>query len=246
MWDAFEAMVLPRRVTRRLRPTRYLLSRHLDGVVGGGTSHATGWASRNLPELLRPPVAPGSGGGVGGQPGNGVRPAADRPRRPAQRPGRRLVHRSSLPERHDVLHPRPRRRHAGSRAGAAADRDRGGHRVRLPGARHRLPAGALPVVLAARGRASRCWTRGPARRRAPRSCCGGRPEIGTTRDGRCCASGSAGPRSCSRATSPIRCSRYFRSQHDNQSWLAGADHDPRHLRAGDRRASTARARARRS
>src|SRR5262249_59443106 len=96
-------------------------------------------------------VIAGSHRRVGGEPRRGVRSAADRRRRRPQRPRRWFLRGPPLPERRNILHPRPRRCRSAFAAGARTGSDRGGHRVRVPCPRHRLLAGALSVVLAARG-----------------------------------------------------------------------------------------------
>src|SRR5207245_1383869 len=82
---------------------------HVAAVVGGGAAHTPGRPPRNLPELLRTVVAARAAGRVGGEPRRRIRPAPDRSRRQPQRPRRRFLQRTALPERRDVLHARPRR-----------------------------------------------------------------------------------------------------------------------------------------
>src|SRR5881409_1599652 len=90
MWDAFEALVLPRRVTRRLRPTR-MFYRVTWEVWSAVAPHASRRPPGDLPQLLRTVIAAGVDGRVGGQSRRGVRAAPDRER--PQRPRRRLLHR---------------------------------------------------------------------------------------------------------------------------------------------------------
>src|SRR2546426_12586085 len=55
MWDAFEAIVLPRRVTRRLRPARMFYRATGRGGAGGAPPQAPGGRRGNFLSLFRPP-----------------------------------------------------------------------------------------------------------------------------------------------------------------------------------------------
>src|SRR2546427_11676513 len=54
MWDAFEAIVLPRRVTRRLRPARMFYRMTWRGGGGGGPRLPPGGPRGTAPPLPRP------------------------------------------------------------------------------------------------------------------------------------------------------------------------------------------------
>ena len=182
LWDAFEAMLLPRRVTRHFRfarlfyvhswtPWAALARRMRPGKRRNAFLSVFGplsilvligvWAVGLIVgfallhwSLGSPLHTPGRAG----------------------RPGR-----LPLPQRRHLLHARLRRRDAGRPAGPVPGGGRGGPRLRLPRRGHQLPAGALPGVLAPRGRRSRCSTPAPARRRRPPSCCSGWPGAATRR-----------------------------------------------------------------
>ena len=202
LFEAFETMLLPRRVARAFRLTRffYLNSWHLwTGVgradpptVAAGHSSATSAPCRCWCSSASGPWAD-----------RRFRPAALVDRHAAERrrgrpPGRRAL---CVLQRRDVLHPGIWRRHADRLArpgpGRAGDR----HRLRLPRGRHRLSARPVPGVLAPRGHDQ------PVRRPA-----GSPPTAGTllARNARygdlellsqLLRSGSAGRPRCSRATS---------------------------------------------
>src|SRR2546425_2128322 len=55
MWDAFEAIVLPRRVTRRLRPARMFYRMTWRGWSAGPRRLRAGGRRAGLPSLFRPP-----------------------------------------------------------------------------------------------------------------------------------------------------------------------------------------------
>src|SRR2546426_5090647 len=55
MWDAFEAIVLPRRVTRRLRPARMFYRMTWRGGAAGARPPPPGGPRGGLLRLFRPP-----------------------------------------------------------------------------------------------------------------------------------------------------------------------------------------------
>src|SRR2546425_12888902 len=75
MWDAFEAIVLPRRVTRRLRPARMFYRMTWRGWGAGGPPPRPGGRGGDLLPLFRPPplvVAPPPPGASPKRKGGGV------------------------------------------------------------------------------------------------------------------------------------------------------------------------------
>ena len=145
--DAFETIVLPRRVTRQVRLAR-IFFRSTWKPWAALAPRMPGVSRETYLRLLRP-ARPDS-------PDRGLGSAADHRLRPGRlgagvgyRPiGRRCGTRQpALPKRDDVLHSWPWRRQAGV-VGLAGDRgDRGRRWLRLSGARHHISAGAVPAVL---------------------------------------------------------------------------------------------------
>ena len=207
LWDAFEAMLLPRRVTRHLRFARLYLRLRLDALGRPGAADAAGQAAEDLPERLRAAVAARPVRPLGGRADRRLRPAALVARLAPARPGGRPRPRH-LPvlQRRDLLHARLRRRDPDSIPGPCPGGRRGGPRLRLPGRRHRLPAGALPGVLAPRDDhlAARRPRRLAADGRRAAAPAGRRPRASPARTGSW-RSGSAGRPSCWRATCRSRC-----------------------------------------
>ena len=96
-----------------------------------------------------------------------------------------------------------------------------GHGVRVPRAGHRLSADALPGVLATRERRSRSSTRAPARRRPPRSSSAATAATAPPRPrGAPPRLGDAGPPKLLESHISFPVLAFYRSQHDNQSWVA--------------------------
>ena len=84
--------------------------------------------------------------------------------------------------------------------------DRGGHRLRLHGGDHRLPAGALPSLLAAGAEHRAAWTRGPVRRRRSANCFAARTDFAIVRrSSDSWPSGKCGPQISWRATCRFPC-----------------------------------------
>ena len=74
--DAFEAMLLPRRLTNQYRFARLFYVYSWTPFGGPGPANASGEAPRRYPQLLRSALDPGADEHVGGRVDPGLRPAA--------------------------------------------------------------------------------------------------------------------------------------------------------------------------
>ena len=139
--DAFEVVLLPRRVRHGYRLAR--LFYRTSWMIGRTAARLlpAGRCAR-LPEYLRAlvPVRPGDGVGRGTH--RRLRPAALVARH-RDVGGRRGLRHLPVLQRHHVLHARLRRHGGHRRGGPGAERGRGRHGFRLPGRHRQLPAGAL-------------------------------------------------------------------------------------------------------
>ena len=170
--DAFQTIILPRRASGRFRLTRIFYMVHLEslGIPDRCASHNTAQARIGI-QLLRPPVADFSAGGVGGSHGGGfcahlLSPWAVRFNDVAQPAGFPL---RPLCERNHDLYAGPGRCYAAKRRTARAwsfwNRGRGWDF--WPWSWAIFPCSTAHSRVAKS--AFRCWMRGPDRRRRLRN-----------------------------------------------------------------------------
>ena len=205
--DAFEVMLLPRRVNRRWRLTRY----YFRGSWRLWRAAARLWPAGERRERFLSIFGSlamtllFSLWAVALIVAFGLLQWAAQTWAPVQ--GGVGPRRRDLLQRRHLLHPGLWRSRPAHRLGAGAGGVRGGRRFRADRRGHRLPAGALPAVLESRGAraAARRARRLAAERRHP-AVPARRIVAASTASTRFCASGRSGARSCSKAISPTRCS----------------------------------------
>ena len=202
--DAFEVMILPRRVSYPWRPTRLFYQTGWIAWRAACQGIPAGPAAATVPQRLWSTVAADAHGPVGPGPDCRLRVAAlvarhaAVPRAGGRRAGfRRLL----LFQRRHLLHPGLWQRGAAGGPSPCPERAAGGARVWVPGDHHQLSACALPGVLAAGDYDFPARRPGPARRPVRANCCGGWRWV-TSRPGlaACCTNGSGGPPKCWKAT----------------------------------------------
>ena len=123
--DAFETVVLPRRVQRSFPPDQLVLPAHLDSVSRTRQPHSVTGAAGEFSRLLRAAVADLPADFVGGRADLWFRPAAIRSRRTLPS-GRRASYfwPAGLPQRRDFFHPGLRGHHSQLRCGPRPGGDR--------------------------------------------------------------------------------------------------------------------------
>ena len=205
LWESFETLVLPRRVTRRLRMTRLYYRASWGFWRRIGRQHP-GQRRENYLSVFAPLsllllLAIWVGGVVLGF--ALIQFGLDTPLRPGG-DAAFATHLYLSATTFVTLGLGRRDERVVGRAGDHGHRGGGG--VRVPGADDLVPAGAVPGVLPARGADLDARSMGGFAARARSSSCVVRPRtVRSDRSTSCSPPGSAGRRSCSRAISPIPC-----------------------------------------